>query len=278
MMPPKRERVVLTTGANSGFGLMIAIELARRGFTSIGSVRSKEKAAKVHQAAADAGVAVETVVFDVRNEALCKDALASLPPLWGLVNNAGYNASGAMLDITAEEVRDAVDVMLLAPLRLASLVAPRMADAGGGRIVNITSAGGRVAVPLAGSYSAAKFGLEGASDTMRMELARYGIRVVLIEPGSFGGTSIYNEGVFLENGRWDNSDYRSAYSRLRSVTSASYLHKDAAPVVRRVAQALESDRPRARYTVGSDARAMLAMQAVLPTAMRDAIYRRLLRL
>jgi NAD(P)-dependent dehydrogenase (short-subunit alcohol dehydrogenase family) len=274
-------RAVLTTGANSGFGLLTAIELARRGFRSFGSVRSHDKADVVAKAAAAAGVDVETVIFDVRDREACRRSISDLPPLWGLVNNAGLNPSGAVVDISDEEADEAADVMFLAPMRLARLVIPTMATTGGGRIVNISSIAGRVGIPLAAYYTGSKFGLEAASDALRIEAARYNVRVILIEPGSFGGTGIYDAGLFtdgLDGVRWATSDYRDSYARFRKITALRAFHKSPAPVVRRIVHAIEHPHPKPRYVVGYDGRLQLTLKTVLPTGLHDRLYRQLLHL
>jgi NAD(P)-dependent dehydrogenase (short-subunit alcohol dehydrogenase family) len=145
-------RAVLTTGANSGIGLETVLELARRGFRSIGSVRSEEKAGVVHDAAKEAGVEVETVFLDVADEQRCADVVAGIGELYGLVNNAGYSGTGAIEDVTDEEVRRQLEVMLVAPMRLARLALPAMRSGGGGRVVNISSIYGRATTPLTGWY------------------------------------------------------------------------------------------------------------------------------
>src|SRR4051812_42384910 len=127
-MPP---RTVLTTGANSGIGLETAIELARRGYRSIGSVRSEEKADVVATAASEAGVSVETVLLDVTDADACARVLRALP-LYGLVNNAGYGGTGAVEDVDDDEVRRMLETMLVAPMRLARLALPSMRERGGG--------------------------------------------------------------------------------------------------------------------------------------------------
>ena len=135
-------RAVFTTGANSGIGLATVIELARRGYRSIGSVRSTEKADAVAKAAAGAGVEVETVLLDVTDASGCERALQGLS-LYGLVNNAGYGQTGAIEDVSDDEVRALLETLVLAPMRLARLVLPAMRDQGGGRIVNVSSIAGR---------------------------------------------------------------------------------------------------------------------------------------
>jgi short-subunit dehydrogenase len=154
-MSDQRQRPVLTTGANSGIGLATTIEVARRGFHSIGTVRSKAKAKVVHQAAAEAGVDVETVLLDVTDDEQCLRVVDGLD-LFGLVNNAGYALTGAIEDVSDDEARQLFETMVFAPMRLARLALPAMRANGEGRIVNISSIAGLVSSPLAGWYTGAK--------------------------------------------------------------------------------------------------------------------------
>ncbi len=176
MEPP----AVLTTGANSGIGLETAIELARRRFRSIGSVRSEEKAEIVQAAAREAGVEVETVILDVTDADRCEKVMAELD-LYALVNNAGYSLTGAIEDTTDEQARHLFETMVFAPMRLARLALPGMRERGDGRIVNVSSLMGRISAPFSGWYSASKHALETLSDSLRTEVARDGVKVVLIE-------------------------------------------------------------------------------------------------
>jgi NAD(P)-dependent dehydrogenase (short-subunit alcohol dehydrogenase family) len=265
---------VLTTGASSGLGLATALELARRGWHSIGSVRSAEKAEVVAKAAAEAGVQVDTVLLDVTDRAACERVLGGLD-LAALVNNAGYQSTGAIADIDDDEASRSLETMTLAPMRLARLALPSMVAAGGGRIVNISSVGGRVTMPLGGWYQAAKFALEAATDALRMEMAARNIQVVLIEPGGFR-TGIHSGGVHDDSPDGlvaRSEDYADAYLRMRRVISPR-LMGDPARVGRLVAKVLDVRSPRARYVIGADARLLIAIQH-LPTSVGDAFYRRL---
>src|SRR6266849_7581607 len=155
------ERTVLTTGAGTGIGLATVIELSRRGFDSVGAVRSQAKARAVSRAAHKAGVKVRTVMLDVTDAQQCEQAVDDLKP-YGLVNNAGVSASGAIEDVRDEDARLAFETMVLGPRRLARLAAPHMRAQGEGRIVNISSIYG-LTTPLTGWYQASKHALEALS-------------------------------------------------------------------------------------------------------------------
>ena len=184
-MVDRSSQTVLTTGANSGIGLATVLEVARRGFHSVGSVRSDAKAEVVQAAAAEAGIEVETVLLDVTDPQACHRVIDGLPPLHGLVNNAGYALTGAIEDVGDEEAQRLFETMVHAPMCLARLALPGMRETGGGRIVHISSIRGLTTAPFAGHYTGAKHALEALSDALRMEVAGDGVKVVLIEPGGF---------------------------------------------------------------------------------------------
>ena len=264
-------RTVLTTGANSGIGLATVIELARLGFDSVGSVRAPAKARTVRQAARRAGLDVRTVLLDVTDAEACARVIADLRP-FGVVNNAGYSVAGAVEDVSDAEARLAFETMVFGPIRLARLAIPRMREAGGGRIVNVSSIYGLSTTPLTGWYQAGKHALEALSDALRAEVARDGIKIVLIEPGGFR-TGIWEEAASELVQRRD-SRYGAAYRRAeRGMQVSQPLMGEPAAVAGAVGRAMTARRPRPRYLVGVDAQAIALWSTLVPAEVKDRLYR-----
>jgi len=265
------DRTVLTTGANSGVGLATALHLARLGFHSVGSVRSRTKAAQVARASAGAGVKVETVILDVTDAARCRIVIDRLRP-WALVNNAGYSGVGAIEDVTDEEARDQLETMVVAPMRLARLALPYMRTAGQGRVVNVSSIYGLTTTPFSGWYQASKHALEAVSDALRLEVARDGIKVVLIEPGGVK-TGIWEE-MKADMGRRPSSLYEAQYRRVLALLAPyKAFMTGPATVARVIGTALTARAPRARYLVGWDAEGVAVARSLVPTAVTDRVSR-----
>ena len=269
-------RTVLTTGANSGIGLATALHLASLGFHSVGSVRSPEKAADVGTAASGAGVAVDTVLLDVTDASRCEEVINELRP-WAIVNNAGYSGVGAVEDIGDEEVWKQVETMLVAPMRLARLALHHMRAVGDGRIVNVSSIYGLTTTPFTGWYQACKHGLEAVSDALRLEVARDGIKVVLIEPGGLK-TGIWDQ-FEQDVARRGGSRYEHAYRRVRTLLEPFMIFMgEPSHAARAIGRALTARSPRARYLVGRDAQAIAASQPFVPAFLRDRATRIILGL
>ena len=263
---------VLVTGANSGIGLVTALELAAAGWDVHGSVRSEDKADVVLQAARERGVAVHPVLLDVDDAQSCEKGVAEVEErtggLYALVNNAGFAQSGAVEDVPDELVRRQLETNLVAPVRLARLVLPGMRARRAGAIVNISSVAGRLSTPLMGWYCASKHGLEAVTDALRVEVEGDGVRVVLVEPGMFG-TDVWSaakQGGFPAP---TSAKYAAAYARLESLASRSDRLPDPVWVARTVRLALASPLPLARYVVGVDAMSGLVADALAPTRLSD---------
>ena len=262
---------VLTTGANSGIGLHTAIELAKRGYRSIGTVRNAEKADVLLKAAADAGVTVEAELLDVTDAAACAELLRDRD-LYGLVNNAGYSNTGAVEDTSDDDARRQLETMTIAPMRLARLALPAMRSNGSGRIVNVSSIYGRTTTPLTGWYQACKHALEAVSDALRVEVASSGVKVILVEPGGF------RTGIWEDNqealARHEGSRFTGAYERELLLTRlAQPFMGHPSQVARVIGQAVSSSVPRARYLVGYDARILALIEQTTPTFVKDTVTR-----
>ena len=268
-------KTVLVTGANSGIGLVTVLELAGAGYDVIGSVRSPAKAEVVQQAADDRGVTLRTVEMDVNDADSCKQGIEELAEMtdggpWAVVNNAGYAQAGAVEDIDDELVRAQLETNLVAPMRIARLVLPKMRARGEGRIINVSSIAGRLSTPLMGWYCASKHGLEAVTDALRMEVEPDGIRVILVEPGMFG-TDIWTAAQHDQFPPPTTARYAAAYARSDSLSSQSKRLPDPVWVARTIRLALSNPLPMARYLVGADAMGGVLAETLMPTAVTDYV-------
>jgi short-subunit dehydrogenase len=196
-----------------------------------------------------------------------------------LVNNAGYGQDGPVEAVPIDATRRQLETNVLGPLRLTQLVLPGMRRAGRGRIVNVSSMGGRITIPGGGVYHASKYALEALSDALRFEVRGFGVDVVLVEPGlvrtRFGETVV--EGL---PGSEDGSPYAEFNAALTKQVQNAYsgvIGRLVAAGPDRVAKAIEkaisADRPRARYVVTPTARLMIELHRVLPGRAFDLIMR-----
>jgi NAD(P)-dependent dehydrogenase (short-subunit alcohol dehydrogenase family) len=267
-------RTVVVTGANSGIGLATAVDLAAAGYDVIGTTRSQDKADVLHEAAEDRDVRLRTVLLDVADAESTAKGFAEIDGMtgggpWAVVNNAGLAQAGSVEDVDDDAVRYQLEVNLVAPARIARLVLPGMRERGDGRIVNISSIAGRMSLPLMGWYCASKHGLEAMTDALRMEVAPYGVKVSLVEPGSFG-TGIWEDARYPDTASTEN--YSVAYDRARrTTTSGARIMPDPVWVARTVRLALSSPVPLARYLIGADAAGGVLVERLVPTAVSDVV-------
>jgi NAD(P)-dependent dehydrogenase (short-subunit alcohol dehydrogenase family) len=265
-------RLALVTGASTGIGRASALHLAGLGFHVLAGVRDP----------ADAPDGLEPLRLDVTSE---EDVAAAAErvgaELHALVNNAGIALSGPVEVVPIDEWRRIVDINLLGQVAVTRALLPAVLRARG-RVVNMSSIGGRVANPLFGPYSATKFALEAVSDALRREVAAHGVRVISIEPGGIA-TPIWSKG--LEDGRRISADMSDEAARryaklIPAVTKvAERLARDGLPpeaVAEVVGKAVTARRPRARYVVGRDAKVQAIAARLLPDRALDALIRRAL--
>jgi short-subunit dehydrogenase len=196
-----------------------------------------------------------------------------------LVNNAGYGQDGPVEAVPMDAARRQLETNVLGPLRLTQLVLPGMRRAGRGRIVNVSSMGGRITIPGGGVYHASKYALEALSDALRFEVRGFGVDVVLIEPGlvrtRFGDTAVDgmpgsdDGGPYTEFNAALTKQVRSAYSGITGKLVAAGPDR----VAKAIEKAISADRPRARYVVTPTARLMIELHRVLPARAFDLIMR-----
>jgi NAD(P)-dependent dehydrogenase (short-subunit alcohol dehydrogenase family) len=275
---PERPGPVLVTGANSGIGLSTALRLASRGWDVWGTVRAAEKGDALAVEADKAGVAdrLHPLVLDVSDHDAIVAAWPDLPDFYGVVNNAGYSEMGAIEEVSAADAKAQLDVNLVTPAIVSACALPAMRARGAGRIVMVSSMFGKAAVmPLNGWYHASKFGLEAMSDVLRMEVAGFGVKVSIVEPGFFRtGIDARPADKAKELAARKDSAYLAAYER--SVEGFDVAGRYAPPpsiVARTISSAIENRRPLRRYLVGFDAVAITAAEQFLPRELTDNVAR-----
>jgi NAD(P)-dependent dehydrogenase (short-subunit alcohol dehydrogenase family) len=224
---------------------------------------------------APAGANLTPVVLDITDPGQIAALDGALPErLDAVVNNAGIVVSGPVEALALDDLRRQLDVNVTAQVAVTQAVLPRL-RASRGRVVFISSVSGRLASPLTGAYNASKFALEGLADSLRIELRPWGVDVVLVEPGSID-TDLWRlaQDTATEAEQAMQPQHRELYSgHLAGMRKAiTRIQKQAAPVEKVTAaieRALTAERPRARYLVGPDARAQVALRAALPTRAMD---------
>ena len=270
---------VLITGASRGIGRACALRLDRRGFDVIAGVRSEEAGRRL---AGEASGRLRVVRIDVADpESVRAGAGVVRDRLDVLVNNAGIAVGGIVEALPLDDLRRQLEVNVVGQVGVTQAVLPAL-RAASGRIVFISSANGRASVPVLTSYSASKFALEAIADGLRVELRPWGIDVVLVEPGSID-TDISRAGEEQLDSTVSamSDEHRRLYGPLLSGTRklVAATAKRAAPVekvVDVIERAATADRPRARYVVGADARAQIALRTLLPARAYDALLARML--
>ncbi|HZO13890.1 MAG TPA: SDR family oxidoreductase [Polyangiaceae bacterium] len=275
------KQVVLITGATAGIGRHVALHLAARGHRVIATGRRASALVALEREARERGTTIETAVLDVTDEASIEAARVEIERLTDghgldvLVNNAGYGLAAPVVEATDADLRAQFDTNVFGLMAVTRAFAPSMMARGRGRILNVSSIGGRVTFPMMGVYHASKYALEALSDALRMELAPFGLDVVLIEPGPI--KSEFTERMNQSADPYKNGDslYQPIFARAEEIERRTMaMATGPEPIARAIAHAIESRRPRARYVAPRSSRFMLAFLRALPTRLADAIKRR----
>ncbi|MBU6421752.1 MAG: SDR family NAD(P)-dependent oxidoreductase [Gammaproteobacteria bacterium] len=270
---------VLISGCSSGIGLATAQTLRQRGWNVIASTRQNKDMVRLKE------MGFTAVRLNIADPQSIADALDETLTLTGgvlhaLVNNAAIAIPGAVEDLSREILQRQFDTNFFGTMELTNIVLALMRRQGHGRIIMVSSILGRVAMPWRGAYNASKFALEAITDTLRMELRDTDIKVSLICPGAvksrFRDNSLANFDEYVDA---DSSPHRNTYTRLRAQTGEI---KNNTPftvppeaVAKRIAHALESAHPKARYYVTLPAYVLAFLRCVLPTHWMDALLARI---
>lgn len=244
-------RVVVVTGANSGIGRATAIGLAGHGYTVVGTVRGLAKATKLQSMAEAAGVTVHLVEADVADDDSVRDAFGRITDEFGpvdhLVNNAGVGGNAVTEDCSIAFYHEVMNVNFYGALRCIHAVLPAMRERRAGTIVNVSSVVGKVAAIAQQPYVSSKWALEGMSEGLAQEMAPFGVRVAIVEPG-ITRSAIFAKNVDVPPG--SSPDYAAHYRRLFQFYAAGLSEAtDPAEVAEVVRHAIETDQPRLRYSV-----------------------------
>jgi NAD(P)-dependent dehydrogenase (short-subunit alcohol dehydrogenase family) len=269
---------VLVTGASTGIGEATALYLKELGFDSVGAVRKEEDAQRLRSHG------LRTVKLDVTDAASIAAARADLgdAPLAGLVNNAGVAVAGPLEFLPLDQLRMQLEINLVGQVAVTQQFLPSL-RAGQGRIVNLSSIGGRVALPLVAAYNASKFALEAVSDSLRRELLGQGVDVIVIEPGGVR-TPIWKKGNELADEIQEQMppEVERLYGRLieglrrETVKIEQKTGIEPRAVAEVIGKALTAKRPRTRYLVGTDAKIRGPVAKFMPDRLMDrAIARQL---
>jgi len=263
--------IVLITGATSGIGRHAALHLARRGFRVIATGRRQDALNELRDQAT-----LETLILDVTCADSIADGVADVERLTGgygidvLVNNAGYGSVGPLIEMPDADVRGQFDTNVFGLLAVTRAFAPAMQRRGSGRVLNISSLGGKVTFPLMGAYTATKYAVESMSDALRMELAPFGVHVVLIEPGLIRSRFFDTATTGLPTYTRPDSAYRAVLARSASLRRLADLPAVGPECVSHaIERAIVARRPAERYMAPLRTKLVLLLLRAFPTRVTD---------
>jgi len=265
------DRTAFVTGASAGIGEATARALLAAGYRVFAGAR------RVDRMAGLAAAGATLLKLDVTDDASIVAAVETIKKEAGridvLVNNAGYGSYGALEDVPLGEARRQFEVNVFGLARLCQLVLPTMRAQKSGKIVNVTSIGGKIWEPLGSWYHATKFAVEGLSDCLRVETARFGIDVIIVEPGAIRTewAGIAREGLLQMSGGTAYGELAKCHARLLATAETSRLASPPDVVARTIVRAVSARRPKTRYATGGGAHTILFLKTILQDRMFDRL-------
>jgi short-subunit dehydrogenase len=264
---PQEKEVAVVTGSSTGIGFETSLTLARNGFHTYATMRKLEGRSKqITDIAKNDNLPLQVIQLDVDNDKSVLEAINRIVTendrIDVVVNNAGYALVGAFEETSMQEIKAQFETNFFGAVRVMQAVIPIMRKQRSGKIVNITSMGGRVAVPLDSIYHGTKFALEGLSESIQYELEPFGIKVILIEPGAVGSNFWKNLKMAAKASGLDNKNNDSQYKQIENNMSESFKQIEQntihpSEVAKVILQAVMADNPDFRYVVGKDAAMIL---------------------
>lgn len=281
---PLSKQVILITGASGGIGAALAETLATNysGMRLVLTARNQDKLAEVADICRQKNAEVLIIPTDLAQieqvQSLAKQAVAHYGRVDILVNNAGYGQMGPIELIPPAAAQEQLAVNFYAPLILIQALIPVMRSQGGGKIINVSSLGGRIPFPAGGMYSCSKFALEALSDVLRMELKAFNIKVSVIEPGPVG-TDFFRVAwskVKENMPHYAQTPYAPIFSNIEAIDNQlELLGWSSTKTAMAIAKVIASDRPRPRYILATGGNLLVfMMNKVFPTWVRDEFWRR----
>jgi NAD(P)-dependent dehydrogenase (short-subunit alcohol dehydrogenase family) len=251
------ERTAVVTGSSSGIGFETSLLLAKNGFRTYATVRNPDKAKAIRDILDKGELPISLIELDVDSDKSVEDAVHKINDeskrIDVLVNNAGYALVGALEDLSIDEIKAQFETNVFGAIRIMKAVLPIMRKQKGGTIVNVSSIGGRVGLPLCPAYHGTKFALEGLSESMRFETDSYGVKIILIEPGTIRTNFLSNAKVGQKTAEL-SSPYLPKLQTLQKAWGPIF-DKGTPPeeVAKVILKAVTSDNPSMRYMIGDDA-------------------------
>ena len=251
-----KKRVAIVTGSSTGIGYETSLFLARRGFKTFATMRNLKKSNTIKRVIDDEKLPIHILQLDVDDNLSIKNAIKEIlneeSHIDVLVNNAGYDLAGSLEEMSIDEFKAQFETNFFGVIRITKQILPIMRKQKTGTIINVSSVGGKIGIPLNSAYISSKFALEGLSDSIRLELKEFGIRVILIEPGVV--RSKFFDNVKLTEHTLPNSPYaeltQKVFSSLTSLINTSSTPKE---VAQTIFEAIIDDNKGIRYSVGKDA-------------------------